>query len=149
MERTTNNATGQVKNYKVQTYDVSRQLKAIDSFEAQAVKDAQDTAKLVDTELTALQSALKNIESARPFDECTVEEIMAAEPSIEKKVEAMTKNHRWMPAGYKVGSIFSVVTDGLLTSCAGKIRRSVRSVDYDHIIGLLVTRIHFHLLTDF
>jgi hypothetical protein len=27
---------------------------------------------------------------------------MAAQPDIEKKVENMVKNHRWMPPGYKV-----------------------------------------------
>jgi len=27
---------------------------------------------------------------------------MAAEPAIEKRVEKMVSNHRWVPAGYKV-----------------------------------------------
>jgi len=113
-----------VKGFKVQSYDVSRQLKAIDAFEAQAVKNAEETAGLVATELQDLEKTLKNIESARPFDELTVvcseyfrtledlwlirtlqDEVMAAEPAIEKRVEKMVSNHRWVPAGYKVWCI--------------------------------------------
>lgn len=72
--------------------------------QAQAVKAAEETAKAVETELKDLAATLKNIESARPFEECTVDDITSAEPSIERKVEHHVKNHRWMPAGYKVRS---------------------------------------------
>ena len=34
------------------------------------------------------------------------DDIMTAEPAIEKKVEHHVKNHRWMPAGYKVRLAF-------------------------------------------
>lgn len=61
-----------VKNFKVQSYDVSRQLKAIDAFEAQAVKNAEETAGLVETELKDLEKTLTNIQSARPFEDLTV-----------------------------------------------------------------------------
>jgi hypothetical protein len=60
------------KNFKPATYDVGRQIKAIEAFEAQAVKNAQETKGLVDKELVDLEKTLKNIEEARPFDELTV-----------------------------------------------------------------------------
>ncbi|KAL9055727.1 MAG: hypothetical protein Q9162_003363 [Coniocarpon cinnabarinum] len=91
----------QMKGYKMQSYDVQRQIKGIETFEVQAVKNAEETSKLVESELKDLATTLKNIESARPFDELTVDEVMEAQPEIEKKVEHMVKNHRWMPAGYK------------------------------------------------
>jgi F-type H+-transporting ATPase subunit d len=62
----------QFSAYKPQTYDVNRQLKAIEAFEAQAVKSAEETKMVVDRELGDLRKTLKNIEEARPFDELTV-----------------------------------------------------------------------------
>lgn len=60
------------KEFKPATYDVARQLKAIDAFEVEAVKNAQATKEKVDLELKDLEATLKNIETARPFDELTV-----------------------------------------------------------------------------
>lgn len=54
------------------TYDLGRQLKAIEAFEAQAVKGAEETKVKVDTELRRLEATLKNIEEARPFEDLTV-----------------------------------------------------------------------------
>lgn len=54
------------------TYDVGRQLKAIEAFEGQAVKSAEETKGRVDEEVKALEKTLGNIETARPFDELTV-----------------------------------------------------------------------------
>lgn len=61
-----------VKNFKPATYDVSRQLKAIDAFEAQAVQNAEQTKEKVESELRSLQKTLENIETARPFEDLTV-----------------------------------------------------------------------------
>lgn len=58
--------------FKPATYDVGRQIKAIEAFEAQAVKNAEETKGRVDMELKDLEKTLKNIEEARPFDELTV-----------------------------------------------------------------------------
>ena len=60
------------KNFKPATYDVGRQIKAIEAFETQAVKNAQETKGLVDKELVDLEKTLKNIETARPFEDLTV-----------------------------------------------------------------------------
>ena len=118
-----------MKTHKVKTYDVARQLKAIETFEAQAVRNAEETAKTVETELRDLQKTLDNIKAARSFADCTTvslasssrrsmnekltytqDEVMAAEPELDKKVENMVKNHRWMPPGYKVRETLSLKT---------------------------------------
>ncbi|GMF70115.1 unnamed protein product [Aspergillus oryzae] len=62
----------QFKTFKPATYDVSRQLKAIEAFEAQAVQSAEETKGKVEAELRSLEKTLENIETARPFDELTV-----------------------------------------------------------------------------
>ncbi len=54
------------------TYDVSRQLKAIDAFEVEAIKNAEATKEKVDLELKDLAKTLQNIENARPFEDLTV-----------------------------------------------------------------------------
>ena len=61
-----------MKSFKPQGYDVGRQLKAIEAFEAQAVKGAEETKERVDGELRSLEKTLKNIEEARPFEDLTV-----------------------------------------------------------------------------
>lgn len=58
--------------YKPATYDVARQIKAIEAFEVQALKNAEETKGKVDLEMKDLEKTLKNIEEARPFDELTV-----------------------------------------------------------------------------
>ena len=58
--------------FKPATYDVSRQLKAIEAFEVEAIKNAEATKTKVDLELKDLEKTLKNIETARPFEELTV-----------------------------------------------------------------------------
>ena len=63
---------GYMKGYKPQAYDVGRQLKAIEAFETQAMKSAEETKGRVDGELRSLEKTLKNIEEARPFEDLTV-----------------------------------------------------------------------------
>ena len=69
---------GQVKSFKPKSYDVERQLKAIEAFEVQAVKSAEATKGKVDGELRDLEKTLRNIEEARPFDDLTVVSILEA-----------------------------------------------------------------------
>jgi len=59
-------------SFKPASYDVNRQVKAIEAFEAQAVKDAEETKGRVELELKDLEKTLTNIESARPFEDLTV-----------------------------------------------------------------------------
>ncbi len=51
---------------------MGRQIKAIEAFEVQAVKSAEETKGRVDGELRELEATLKNIETARPFEDLTV-----------------------------------------------------------------------------
>ena len=62
----------QFNGFQVKKYDVNRQIKAIEAFESQAVKGAEETKGKVDAELQDLEKTLKNIESARPFEDLTV-----------------------------------------------------------------------------
>jgi len=89
------------KEFQPATYDISRQLKAIDAFEVQAIKNAEETKNKVDLELKDLEATLKNIETARPFDELTVDEVAAAEPSIDEKTSNLVSKGRWNVPGYK------------------------------------------------
>ena len=59
-------------HFKPVTYDVGRQIKAIEAFEAQAVRNAEETKGKVDLELRDLEKTLRNIEEARPFEDLTV-----------------------------------------------------------------------------
>lgn len=61
-----------MRDFKAKTYDVQKQVKAIEAFEAQAVKSAEETKGVVDRELKELEKTLKNIEEARPFSDLTV-----------------------------------------------------------------------------
>ncbi|KAJ1335680.1 ATP synthase epsilon chain [Microdochium nivale] len=90
------------KDFKPASYDVSRQLKSIEAFEVQAIQNAEATKEKVDLELKDLEATLKNIETARPFDELTVDEVAAAEPSIDEKTSKLVSRGRWNVPGYKV-----------------------------------------------
>jgi hypothetical protein len=70
------------KQFKPATYDVERQVKAIEAFEAQAVKSAEETKSVVDQELKDLDKTLRNIEDARPFEDLTVVSSLALEHNI-------------------------------------------------------------------
>ncbi|KAL8855493.1 MAG: hypothetical protein Q9178_007875 [Gyalolechia marmorata] len=89
------------KTFKPVTYDVGRQLKAIEAFEGQAVKSAEETKGRVDHEVEALTKTLENIETARPFNELTVDEVAAAEPEIDKRTDQLVSKGRWHVPGYK------------------------------------------------
>ncbi|KAK4136975.1 NAC-domain-containing protein [Trichocladium antarcticum] len=83
------------------TYDLNRQLKAIEAFEVEAVKNAEATREKVDLELKDLNKTLLNIEEARPFEDLTVDEVAAAEPSIDEKTSKLVSKGRWSVPGYK------------------------------------------------
>lgn len=67
-----NDIEKQFNSFQVKKYDVNKQIKAIEAFEAQAVKSAEETKGKVDAELKDLEKTLKNIETARPFEDLTV-----------------------------------------------------------------------------
>ena len=128
----------QFSAFKPQTYDVGRQIKAIEAFEAQAVKSAEETKAVVDKELTDLQKTLKNIQDARPFDDLTVDEVAAAQPEIDQRTEQLVSKGRWAVPGYKA-SLHVVV--GMFwifaNNRAGEVRRSFRLVNVPFSIAKL------------
>ncbi|OAX81815.1 ATP synthase subunit D, mitochondrial [Emergomyces africanus] len=89
------------KSFKPATFDVNRQLKAIEAFEAQAMKGAEETKGKVELELQSLEKTLANIETARPFEDLTVDEISEARPDIIEKTSQLVSKGKWMPPGYK------------------------------------------------
>ncbi|KAF2083201.1 ATP synthase D chain, mitochondrial [Saccharata proteae CBS 121410] len=91
----------EVAAFKPTTYDVNRQIKAIEAFEAQAVKSAEETKGMVETELRELEKTLKNIEEARPFDQLTVDEVAAARPDVDGRTTQLVSKGRWAVPGYK------------------------------------------------
>ena len=58
-----------MNEFKPVTYDVNAQVKAIESFESVAVKQAQESSAKLEAELKDLKETLNNIEGARPFEE--------------------------------------------------------------------------------
>jgi F-type H+-transporting ATPase subunit d len=104
------------KSFKPKTYDVSKQLKAIEAFEQVAVKNAEDTKEKVAVELRSLEKALNDIEGARPWDETTVDEIAGAAPEIDEYTARLVQKGRWMPPGYQVR--FSFADTSIRRTCA-------------------------------
>ena len=90
------------KTFQVKSYDVNKQLKAIESFEKVAIKNAEETKSKVEVELRSLEKALNDIEGARPWEETTVDEITAAAPEIDEYTARLVQKGRWMPPGYQV-----------------------------------------------
>jgi len=89
------------KRFQPVTYDVEKQIKIIEGFEAEAVRNAEATRGRVDKELEELEKTLRNIEEARPFEDLTVDDVAAARPDIDARTADMIEKGRWMPAGYK------------------------------------------------
>ncbi|EEH22131.1 ATP synthase subunit D, mitochondrial [Paracoccidioides brasiliensis Pb03] len=89
------------KSFTPSTFDVNRQLKAIEAFEAQAMKGAEETKDKVELELQSLEKTLANIETARPFEDLTVDDISKARPDIIEKTSQLVSKGKWMPPGYK------------------------------------------------
>ena len=81
-----------MKNFKPATYDVSKQIKAIEAFEVQAVKNAQETKGLVDKELVDLEKTLKNIQQARPLEDLTVVRIAPSDAAVPTAVGSDTRS---------------------------------------------------------
>merc|ERR1712093_591403 len=88
------------KTFKPKTYDVNKQIKAVESFEQVAIKNAEETKSKVEVELKSLEKALNDIEGARPWEELTVDEVTAAAPEIDEYTARLVKKGRWMPPGY-------------------------------------------------
>lgn len=114
---------GHFKTFKPVKYDLDRQLKSIEMFEAQAVQSAEETKRGVDEEVRNMERTLKNIEEARPLKDLTVvsiriyeglivtgmitlyvsqDDVVAARPDIDVRTEQLVSKGRWYVPGYQV-----------------------------------------------
>lgn len=90
-----------VSSFKASSVDLSKQLNVIKAFEVKAIENAKKTESLVLAELADLEKTLDNIESARPFDQLTVDDVVKARPDVEDKVADMVSKGRFEVPGYK------------------------------------------------
>ena len=60
------------KSFKPAKYDLGRQLKAIEAFETQGMRSAEEAKAKVDSEVRALEKIADSVKSARPFEEITI-----------------------------------------------------------------------------
>ncbi|ODV97690.1 hypothetical protein PACTADRAFT_47559 [Pachysolen tannophilus NRRL Y-2460] len=81
--------------------NLTKQLNLIESFESKAIENATATESVVLKELEELEKTLSNIESARPFEQLTVQDVVKARPDINDKVTDMVTKGRWEVPGYK------------------------------------------------
>jgi F-type H+-transporting ATPase subunit d len=140
----------QVSGFAPKKYDVQRQIKAIEAFEAQALKSAEETKGKVDAELKDLEATLKNIETARPFEDLTVVCIGCGEVWSSSQLGADTvvfRKKSWLHdrtltsvflslllrvAGKCLGTRFvqiaPLIISAVLTKATGALRRPFRAI---------------------
>ncbi|KAG0056015.1 ATP synthase d subunit [Gryganskiella cystojenkinii] len=87
-------------SFKPTSYDVKAQIKSIEAVESKALDRAKFTATKVESELADLQATLKNIETSRPIDELTVDDVLKSRPEIAEKVDALLAKSKWDTKGY-------------------------------------------------
>lgn len=75
------------------------------------VKQAEESATKIESELKDLKETLSNIEGARPFDQLTATDVINARPEIAKAIEEMVKKGKWSLPGYdeKFGSTYAMM----------------------------------------
>ncbi|KAJ3130889.1 ATP synthase d subunit [Physocladia obscura] len=95
-----NDAEKAFQLYQPRAYSLAEQLRAIDAQEAKAVAAAQATEARINQELAELKDLLVNIETARPIDQLTVDDVVQAVPEIDAVVEKMAKRNQWRVPGY-------------------------------------------------
>ncbi|EDK42649.1 ATP synthase d subunit [Lodderomyces elongisporus] len=89
-----------VSSFKPVTLDISKNLKNIEIYEQKAIENAKLTEKSVTEEIAQLKATLKDIESARPFDQLTVDDVAQAS-DLDAKTTYMVKNGKWVVPGYR------------------------------------------------
>ncbi|CAG8538860.1 7708_t:CDS:2 [Ambispora leptoticha] len=96
-----NEAEKAFNGFKPTKVDLNSQLRIIEKFEAKAVERAEKTVSKFDSELRELQHTLANIESARPLEELTIDEVAKINPEIDRIVDKMVKRGYWDVPGYE------------------------------------------------
>ncbi|ODQ63612.1 mitochondrial ATP synthase [Nadsonia fulvescens var. elongata DSM 6958] len=88
-------------SFKPVTYDVAKQIKTIEAFEAKAVENAQLTESKVADELAELQKAVDLVKDAKPFEQLTLDELDTASDVVHKKTVERVSQHKWNVPGYE------------------------------------------------
>lgn len=96
----------------------------------------------MDLELKDLAATLKNIEEARPFEELTVDEVAAAEKSIDEKTAELVSKGRWMVPGYKVRGFVPGIS-ALICSANPPFRRSLATLPWSKKLIFTLFRLPF------
>ncbi|KAJ1918200.1 ATP synthase d subunit [Mycoemilia scoparia] len=89
------------KNQKIVKVDLDSQIKAISAFEAKAVEAAEAYVKEVNAKLVDLHETVENIDSARPIEQLTVDDVIQARPEIVAEVEALVKEGKFTVSEYE------------------------------------------------
>ncbi|KZO93255.1 mitochondrial ATP synthase [Calocera viscosa TUFC12733] len=90
-----------LREFKPKEVDLAAWTKSIDSFEGKAVESAQATEANVVQEVKKLEQTLANIKEARPFEDLTVDDVLAARPEVEKSLNVMFSKGKFSVPGYK------------------------------------------------
>ncbi|KAI9327243.1 hypothetical protein DFJ73DRAFT_632218 [Zopfochytrium polystomum] len=99
-KKVVDDAEAAFKAFKPATYNLTEQLRVIDQQEAKAVAAAEKTALKINAEMKELKELLVNIETARPVDQLTVDDVAKAYPELDKIVEKMVRRGQWYLPGY-------------------------------------------------
>ncbi|TPX38592.1 hypothetical protein SeMB42_g06646 [Synchytrium endobioticum] len=82
------------------TIDLSDIIRKIETQESAAVAQAEKTVQSLHGELNELNDLLTNIETARPVEQLTVQDVIKAMPELDATVEKMAKRGQWRVPGY-------------------------------------------------
>ncbi|KAJ3289102.1 mitochondrial ATP synthase [Rhizoclosmatium globosum] len=99
-KKVVNDAEKAFAAFKPAQYDLREQLRVIEAQEIKAVAAAEATEKRITQELVELKELLVNIDTARPVDQLTIDDVVKAVPEIDATVEKMIKRGQWRMPGY-------------------------------------------------
>ncbi|KAJ1330694.1 hypothetical protein BSLG_009146 [Batrachochytrium salamandrivorans] len=89
-----------IKGFRPATVDLSEQLRMVADQEAKAIAAAKKTTSKIEAEMVELKALLTNIETARPLEQMTMDDVTNAYPEVEKTVEKMVRRGQWRVPGY-------------------------------------------------
>jgi F-type H+-transporting ATPase subunit d len=94
------NAKASLQQFTPAKLDIQKELKELKKQKETAVQNANQTQLLIKQELQELEQLLKDIQTARPIDQLTVDDIARAYPPLDSIVEKMAKRGQWKVPGY-------------------------------------------------
>lgn len=89
-----------LSSQKILKFHSEKQLKEIEKAREAAVEVAKKTEQSIQAEMSELKVLQKDIETARPIAELTVDDVAKAYPELDKTVEKMALRGQWRVPGY-------------------------------------------------